>query len=841
MLRYTSISMNYSIFFKVLLVSQLLTAASYAQQVPIINYSVNQNGQAELEINSKADHYYILKIKRSLPIGFEVPTSMTLGRAGKTILREPLGAYPVEEYQVFEYPINAPRDTDQDGIDDITEYGATPNQNPINAAQTISTDDGVILIDSFTTFKKLSIRKDWVQFSEYLNGLGFFKFLITDYKSSNPKVFFINTNKHDLHKSFADEIGEDYLGDNIRKGQIVYHPTSISNNGNLGTFAFNYTGGHGDDFDIVLRTHELLAASMPFLKNNLSYFITDNGKDEYERDIDSFNNSRIPVLLEEDVYADVDYWGLNQAEGYGFFKKIELDEVPGTKDIVLYDALPNALPRVGGIITSVIQTPLSHVNLRAIQNKVPNAFIRDPLDVDSIADLLNHYIYFKVEQDKYTIREATVEEVNAWFENIRPEQEQTPPLNLCIKEILPLEKIGFKLFDAFGAKCANLATMRTFDLPAGTIPNGYGIPFYYYQEFMKYHGFFAEAKQIIERKDFKLDRNLRDSLLSDFRKKIRAATMPTWMHNDLSALQNSFPSGTSIRCRSSTNNEDLPGFNGAGLYTSKTQHPIEGHISKSIKQVYASLWNLRAFEERDFYRINHFMASMGVLCHPNFQDELANGVGVSTDPLYNTNSTFYLNTQIGEELITNPDSNARPEEILLDRVSVSSNNYIVLQRSNLVKEDSTILSEQHLSEMREFLTIIHDEFTKLYGAENSASFAMDIEYKITKEDQLIIKQARPWVSYVIPDYTVASEPDTYDVRLYPNPAAECISVACEDCNLAKISITSLTGKQVETKIIPNEHATSIHIELRGLPTGIYILNAYLENNKRVASKKFLKR
>jgi len=37
---------------------------------------------------------------------------------------------------------------------------------------------------------------------------------------------------------------------------------------------------------------------------------------------------------------------------------MESDETPGSRDIVLYDALPNSLPRVGGIITSVIQTPL---------------------------------------------------------------------------------------------------------------------------------------------------------------------------------------------------------------------------------------------------------------------------------------------------------------------------------------------------------------------------------------------------------------------------------------------------------------------------------------------------
>ena len=42
--------------------------------------------------------------------------------------------------------------------------------------------------------------------------------------------------------------------------------------------------------------------------------------------------------------------------------------------------------------------------------------------------------------------------------------------------------------------------------------------------------------------------------------------MPERMMADLAALHMSFPEGTSFRCRSRTNNEDFPGFSGAGLY-----------------------------------------------------------------------------------------------------------------------------------------------------------------------------------------------------------------------------------------------------------------------------------
>lgn len=811
------------------------------QQTPILSYTTNPNGQVQLEVNSTTAHYYILKIRHDPSTEFLLPTSMTLGEAGTTIITEPLGIYPLDHYQVLTYPISAPFDTDGDGVDDIAEYENTPFQGPINAAAPIDINDGVVVIDSFSTFKKLSITKEYVQWSEFLNGKGFVKFMIVDFHTTHPKIYFIDSYTHDLHADFAQKVGIDHLGDQVKTGQIIYHPTTVANNGNLGTFTFNYSNGHGKDFDVVQRSHELLAANMPFVKNNLAYFITPRNEDEYERDRALFQDSRIPILFEADIYAEIDYWGLNQAEGYGFFRQVALEEIPGPRDIVLYEALPNSLPRVGGIISSVIQTPLSHVNLRAIQNNIPNAFIRDPLAIDSIADLLDHYIYFKVEQDKYVIREASLEEVNEWFEDSRPTEEQMPPLNVDYTSILPLAEISFTMFDGFGAKCTNVATMRTFGFPEGTIPDGFGVPFYFYQEFMKYNHFFEEIELIINHPDFKSDRALRDEMLKGFRKKIKDAEMPDWMWNKLAAMQGAFPSGTSIRCRSSTNNEDLPGFNGAGLYTSKTQHPDEGHISKSIKQVYASLWNLRAFEEREFYRINHFAASMGVLCHPNYSDEKANGVGVSIDPLYQTDNTFYLNSQVGEELITNPSATSIPEEILLDRVVLNEDDYIIIQRSNLVPDNTVIMSEEYLDQIRDYLTVIHNEFELLYNATNNESFAMDIEYKITSNDQLIIKQARPWVSYRPLVNAVKTVPIDLGLKVFPNPAHEFIYVQCEDCQLTELHITDIMGKQRQTKMIPNNTSSTIEIFIRDLPPGVYVLSGIAENNSIYSSIKFVKR
>jgi hypothetical protein len=716
-----------------------------AQDVEIDNYSVNNLGQVQLSIQAEAGKYYVLHAQHSPTFNWAV--SITIGVNGTMVISESGAAYPLENYTITEHDMENPDDYDGDGIDDIAEFNNMPTDGPLNFAEAIDFIDGATSIPDAETFMSLATVNN-VGWAPFLDDQLYVKFGILDRDTSEPKVYFINSNTYTIHASFWNGIDASVNGDDS-SGEIVFNPNDILPSGVIGTYSFNFSFGDAYNFEDTQRTYELLAASMPFLQNNMNHFIGQSSENNHINNYaEDFVDSRIDVVLETDVFAEINYVPFHEAEGYGFFRHMQdLNETPGSRDIVLYDALPNSLPRVGGIITSVMQTPLSHVNLRAIQDNVPNAYIADPLSNNAISSLLGNYIYYKVESEQFEIREATLTEVNEWYEDLRPTEPQVPIRDLSITDIIPLDNIEFEMSTAFGAKCSNVATMRDFGFPDGTIPNGFGIPFYYYDEFMQFNNFYQEAQVIMENPVFHNDINFRVERLKLFREDIKAAPMPQWMLDDLQAMHDEFPVGTAVRVRSSTNNEDLPGFSGAGLYTSKTQYPDEGHISKSIKQVYASMWNFRAYEERDFYRVDHFMAAMGVLCHLSFQNEQSNGVGISIDPIYDTENTFYLNTQVGESLITNPDENSVPEEILLYEDPDQGGGYLVLRLSNLVNPGELVMDQVYLDQMREYLSVIHDEFAILYDVVGAEGFAMDIEYKVTEEGQLIIKQARPWVSF----------------------------------------------------------------------------------------------
>ena len=161
--------------------------------------------------------------------------------------------------------------------------------------------------------------------------------------------------------------------------------------------------------------------------------------------------------------------------------------------------------------------------------------------------------------------------------------------------------------------------------------------------------------------------------------------------------------------------------------------------------MYASLWNFRAFIERDFHRIDHMAAAMGILVHPSYQDELVNGVAISFDPIYGREGSYYVNSQVGEDLVTNPDAHSVPEELLLGPVGGIYGPYTILGTSNQALPGQLLMTDAQLAQLRQYLEVIHDHFKGLYNPAADESFAMEIEFKITSDNVLAIKQARPWV------------------------------------------------------------------------------------------------
>ena len=674
-------------------------------------------------VESTTADYFVLYAKHDVDgIEVEIPVLVKLGEAGTTTLSENVEALPKERYRVEKYQITDPADVDGDCIDDITELGNPVSMNPVNPAASVDLSDGALAVPDKQTYDTLAIYRT-------------VKFILLGWDTDRPSLYFINAKQHPNHQTFLDDRG-------IERNQALLGRITYRSVGSEEIFHFRVRAN--PSFVFVDRVYTLLAASMPLLDDNLTFHILNYQLPDLQPELPLFRESRINLVFDDDLFAGTNFLALNPGEGYGRLQALEPDDRPHPRDIVLYEALPNELPRVAGIISAVPQTPLSHVHLRAVQDGIPNAFIRDALDDRDIAPLIGGYVRYTVTENGWELRAVTPAEVEAHYESSRPAHTQTPQRDLSVTGITPLSEIGFEDWTAFGVKAANLAVLGTLGFPEGTVPDGFAIPFYFYDEFMKTHGFYDDVKEMLADEDFQTDFETQDDRLDDLRDDIKDAETPQWIIDALTAMHATYPAGQSLRYRSSTNNEDLQGFNGAGLYDSKTQHPEETEedgISKSLKQVFASLWTFRAFTEREFHRIDHLAAAMGVLVHPNYSDELANGVAVSFDPIRDQDGDYYVNVQLGEDLVTNPEAHSVPEELLLYR----NGGYSILGTSNLVEPGELLMSDAQLTQLRGHLEVIHDQFKGLYNPAAGDPFAMEIEFKITSENILAIKQARPWV------------------------------------------------------------------------------------------------
>ena len=685
-------------------------------------------------VDSTTDDYFVLYVKHDVDgETVELPALVKKGEAGTTTLAENVEALPKERYRVEKYLISDPADVDGDCIDDLTELDNLGSMNPVNPPAAIDSSDGALAIPNQQTFETFANR-------------GFVKFVVFDIDTDRPGLYFLNTKTYHGHSAFLAAIGLGGIREGMRAGTIAYNPELIAPNGIPGVYYYSVSLQLHPQYRFEPATvfHTLLAASVPLLKDNLALHI-QNGELLYgQSSLALLRESRIPLVFDEDIHAGTNFVALNPAEGYGLLRVLGPGQRPNPRDVVLYATLPNELPRVAGIITTVPQAPLSHVNLRAVQDGVPNAFIRNALDDDDIAALVGSYVHYTVIKHRYTIRAATRTEVDDHHAASRPAATQTPQRDLTVTTIKPLSQIGFDDWNAFGVKAANLAELRKLGLPSGTVPDGFAIPFYFYDEFMKHNDFYTRIRAMLADSNFQGDiNNAQEKQLKELRDAIEEAETPQWIIDALVEMNEGFASGINRRYRSSTNNEDLPGFNGAGLYDSKSQKPSEDEddLAKSLKEVYASLWNFRAFIERDFHRVDHLKAAMGILVHPSYQDELVNGVAVSFDPVTGRAGSYYVNSQLGEDLVTNPDAHSVPEEVLLR----SLNSFTILRTSNQLPPGELLMSRDQLDQLRRSLTTIDNHFEGLYNPAAGQPFAIEIEFKITSDDILAIKQARPWV------------------------------------------------------------------------------------------------
>ena len=465
--------------------------------------------------------------------------------------------------------------------------------------------------------------------------------------------------------------------------------------------------------------------------------------------------SDVKVISTEELFDGITYQPLNLGTSMGklrFYEDPE-DTIPNYREIVVLPAVPNDMPVVMGIITDAFQTPLAHINVLSQNRGTPNMGLIGAWTNPELRALEDEWVELTVAAHEWTIRQVTQEEADAWWEGFRPEPLDVTPMDLSVTEITLIEDV-VDLSDgvvpaldaavpAFGGKASHFAVMSHHpdDIP---MPTASALPVHFYDEFMTANGFWDEVDEMLADPDFTGDAVTRDGRLRRLRSDMRRAPVDPEFLEELEVWVREHHSGHRVRFRSSTNAEDVSGFNGAGLYSSQSGDPDDPTrpIEDALREVWASCWSFRAFEERSYYGIDHTDIGMAVLMHRSFPDEDANGVAITAN-IFDTSGlepAFYVNVQYGDNSVVLPEQGVTTDRYLHYFDSVGQP-VVYLGHSNLVPDGETVLTETQIKDLGFALDAIHDVFLEAYG--NASFYGMDVEFKFD-QGELYVKQARPY-------------------------------------------------------------------------------------------------
>ena len=461
----------------------------------------------------------------------------------------------------------------------------------------------------------------------------------------------------------------------------------------------------------------------------------------------------LPIVSPSAAYTGISYQPLTRAESFGVLRFVaasELERATLSADtIVVTDDVPNDVPFVGGLITESFQTPLSHVNVLSQARGTPNMAVRRARDDPRIAPLLGKLVRLEVLADTFTLREATREEVDTFWAARRPTGPRiVPPADLGERQLLILRGRGLADGPAIGAKAAQFAELYRvpstcegfrFDVP----DKAFAIPVAHYADHFRASGAAELLRSARADPGFRSDPAARERALAGVRSAIAAHPIDPALLSAITKMVAAKFGARRVRFRSSSNVEDLPTFNGAGLHTSTSAEldDPQRSVALALYTVWSSLWLLRAYDEREDANIEQEAALMGVLVHEAYGGEAAQGVAISRDLLDVTrDDIYYINAQRGEAAVTNPAPGVTTEQLLF---SLGRRDVSYRTRSSLTRGEP-VLSPGQTLDLACALHAVHAYFRPLLDPmQQNRLFAMQIEYKFERDGALVVKQARP--------------------------------------------------------------------------------------------------
>lgn len=599
-----------------------------------------------------------------------------------------------------------------------------------------------------------------------------------------------------------------FYGGMLKQWPSTRHP--LTEKTGVISYGAYQTEAPGEAFtvDELVFLHERLVSCAPYAED-LLVLVPDGATQTIQlRGLrDQLRERGVPVLMPEELRAGLGAEVYSEGESYGYLKIVpagEPIEDYAPRDVLIASSAPNDISIVSGLITASPQSMHSHVSLRLREKNVPNASVPNIYENAFVQTLDGRLVHVVAAEDDVEIEPARLADAEAFWQATRPD---LPPLrsDLGVSALDGFATLQHADALAYGTKAANLGELYRV-LDEAYRVEGFGIPFSAYVAFIEHNQLGARLEALLEDERAQTDRAYLDDQLKALRDAIKAGELPdgfaSELHDAAIAALGAGALTQRLRFRSSTNAEDLEALSGAGLYDSKSgciaddedddalgpsrclsdedaasyqaaldaardelaEHPERTWLSariddyerelseeksaaSALAKVWASLWTLRAFEERAYYGLDHRDVYMGIAVNPAFVGEQLDAVVVSNVPAGEGDARVYrVVTQVAEVGVVRPDDpTAVPETLVFQRGAGDQlEDLEVLVRSSFATgAQDSLWSMPQLEALAAALFRIQDAFeADVYP--NISPLALDLEVKLTRDDAISIKQARPY-------------------------------------------------------------------------------------------------
>ena len=564
------------------------------------------------------------------------------------------------------------------------------------------------------------------------------------------KIYYVNSRRYAFHKDFVNgtylslERGQEFFENNYLKANRRFMLGTLAYQTPVQRWTFEFWEGDQISGELIKTAGEVI---------NKTFFTTVAYKANSSRQEQaSAALTGLERVLQSDISHGQEYEALNLAKGLGRIHIIEkLDEHVeiGFNEILVLNEVPIQLPPVAGVIVSKPSTPLSHINLLVKGWGVPNAYIKNAHELLKQYD--GRWVSFETRRDAYTIKPADMDQLREYQRRMSQRLDvMKPRSDLTVTNIKGLGRQRTRDVVAYGGKSANLGELMNARLPGVIIPDGFTVPFFYYDQFINENELDDFIFEMMNDQKFVHDPAYRRGRLTELRECIQKGKVNEALRTRVLQLAHARYSGKGLFARSSSNAEDLPNFSGAGLHSSVPNVKGDDQLLEALKTVWASLWNFEAYEGRERAGIDHAKVYMAVLIQEGINADSA-GVMITADP-YNPESkgAIYISAKrglgikvvdgkrIAEQILFRPQSNAIR---VLTRSAEDS--LLTFDENGGVKEvpitgERAVLTD----DMARRLANAAHRIRRLFGGKDQ-----DIEWLYLR-GQLYIVQARPFIAGV---------------------------------------------------------------------------------------------